>query len=89
MPMDKRGLTKLAEECGELTQAAMKKSAFIDKAHPDKKGNLNKRIEEEMADVLAAIAFVQSTLKLNKKAIQKRKKMKLKRFKEWDADSDS
>lgn len=89
MSMDKRGLTKLAEECGELVQAAMKKSAYMDSKHPDKKGDLDKRIEEEMADVLAACEFVQSTLKLNRKAIQKRKEMKLKRFKKWDADPNS
>ena len=84
MAMDKRGLTKLSEECGELVQASCKKMAYMDSKHPDKKGDLNRRIEEEMADVLAACEFVMETLKLDKKFINKRRKMKLKRFQKWD-----
>lgn len=89
MAMSNKGLTKLSEECGELVQAACKKIAYMDGQHPDKKGDLDKRIEEEMADVLAACDFVKKKLKLNTKAIEKRRKMKLKRFKKWDSDPNS
>ena len=86
MAMSNKGLTKLSEECGELVQAACKKIAYMDRKHPDGKGNMNARIEEEMADVRAACDFVEAKLGLNKKAIQKRRKMKLKRFNKWDAE---
>ncbi len=82
--MDKKGLTKLQEECAELIQISAKKAAYIDTdIHPDGPKPMSERMIEEMGDVLAAIEFVQEKFGLNKKAIQKRKKQKLEIFKKW------
>lgn len=54
-----RGLAKLIEECGELMQVAGKRLAYytIDK-HPDGGPPLTTRLEDEIADVIAACQFV-------------------------------
>lgn len=89
MPMDRKGLTKLTEECGELVQIASKKSAYIDTdKHPDGK-SMKRRLEEEIADVRAASKLVQENFKLDKAFIKRRAREKLKKFKEWDADPKS
>ena len=64
-----KGLAKLVEEIGELTQVAGKKMAYTDGNHPDGKGDLNSRMQEEMGDVVAAIAFVSKKLSLDAIAI--------------------
>jgi NTP pyrophosphatase (non-canonical NTP hydrolase) len=85
MAMDRSGLTKLTEECGELIQIAAKKSAFMDKCnHPDGKGQLNIRLEHEISDVMASINFVTESLQLNVDRINNRAARKLKRFKRWN-----
>lgn len=58
MAMSNGGLTKLVEECGELVQVAAKLIAYPDGKHPDSRGDLNERLEEEIADVMAACRFV-------------------------------
>lgn len=68
-----RSLVKLAEECGELVQVICKKQV----KHKDSR--LDKRLSEEIADVLAACENVQDLLALDRKAIQKRVKTKLKK----------
>lgn len=86
MPMHDKGLTKLMEECGELVQVAAKKAAFIDaETHPDG-FNLNARLEEEIADVLAASSFVTAKFGLDHDRIVDRAMMKLGRYSEWDED---
>lgn len=84
--MKARGLAKLVEECGELTQVAAKRIAYPRGKHPDeyREKPLNLRLEEEIADVLAAAAFVVEKLKLDKRAIEFRRIKKLKRFRKWD-----
>lgn len=73
MPMHGNGLTKLMEECGELVQIAAKKSAYINTdRHPDGMGSLRTRLENEIADVLAACTFVISVFKLRQTRIDKR-----------------
>lgn len=52
------GVSKLIEEMGELGQALGKLMATFGAAEHWDGTNLDRRIEEEMADVLAAIAFV-------------------------------
>jgi len=69
MVMTLNGLAKLTEEIGELIQVAGKKMAYADGTHPDGKGDLNSRMQEEMGDVVAAIAFVSKKLKLDVIAI--------------------
>lgn len=84
MTMHYDGLTKLIEECGELTQIAAKKQAYFDTdEHPDGKGSMKKRLEEEIADVMAACALVVDTLNLDEPAILERISVKLERFLTW------
>lgn len=85
--MHNKGLTKLLEELGELSQIAAKKSAYInDYWHPDQKGNMHVRLEEEMGDVLAAIEFVRKKLFLDSVSIRKRKELKLELYEKWDGE---
>lgn len=85
MAMDKKGLTKLVEECSELSQIAAKKMAYMDTdTHPDGNGSMNLRLEEEMADVLASIQFVSNKFGLSFEHISSRSKIKFLRFCEWD-----
>lgn len=87
MTMTAKGLAKLLEECGELSQVAAKKLAYYstDK-HPDGAGSLDLRMQDEMGDVLAAIAFVAGKFGLDWEAITSRKAIKLDRFVRWDLD---
>ena len=89
MPMDKKGLTKLMEECGELTQIAAKKAAYIDTdIHPDGK-SMSRRMEDEIADVMAASIFVTKKFGLNREYIYARAEQKMATFEEWDKDPNS
>jgi len=54
-----RGLSKLTEETGELLQLLGKLAVFPSGDHPDGKGDLYKRVAEEIADVRAALIFFQ------------------------------
>jgi len=82
--MDRDGLTKLMEECGELTQIAAKKSAFMETdEHPDGKGSMAARLEDEMGDVLAAIHFVAAELGLDWERIAHRKSDKIRTLTRW------
>lgn len=82
--MHMNGLTKLIEECGELTQIAAKKSAFMNTdVHPDGAGSMKERLENEIADVLAACAFVGLTFELDEERMAVRTNEKLARFTDW------
>jgi NTP pyrophosphatase (non-canonical NTP hydrolase) len=77
------GLAKLAEECGELAQVIGKLTAYPDSPHPDG-SDLVARLQEEMADVQAAIEFVCIVnLPINGKAVSDRHGRKLRRFRDW------
>lgn len=89
MPMSNNGLSKLIEECGEVLQIAGKLLAYPDGQHPDGNGNLHERLEQELADLSAAAAFVVQTHNLNGKAIGDRAALKLHRFQVWHADPKS
>jgi NTP pyrophosphatase (non-canonical NTP hydrolase) len=79
------GLTKLIEECGELVQIAAKKQAYFDTdTHPDGKGSMKRRLEEEMADVMAACVFVAEKFGLDGEFLEARAQKKLELFKSWD-----
>lgn len=89
MPMHSDGLTKLMEECGELIQIAAKKSAFPDsEIHPDGK-SINIRLQEEIADVVAAISLVVAVFDLDRKFIDDRANTKAQLFFEWQSDPTS
>lgn len=78
------GLTKLIEECGELAQIAAKKLAYFDTdAHPDGKGSMKRRLEEEIADVMAACDYVIDTFRLNITFIAERRNNKRRTFEQW------
>lgn len=84
MAMDKRGLTKLLEELGELAQIAAKKSAYINTdLHPDGK-LMMPRMAEEMGDVLGAIAFVMEEFNMDEDFILERAEKKFNIFTNWN-----
>lgn len=86
MSMHGKGLTKLLEELGELGQVAAKKLAYPDTEHPDGVGSLTVRLEDELADVIAARSFVIGKLGLDVDRIVKRAAEKLERFERWDTE---
>lgn len=73
------------EECGELTQICAKMVAYEGTdEHPDGKGSMQARLQEEIADVLAAAGFVMQKLQLDSAAIRTRAETKVGLFKTWD-----
>jgi len=88
--MAAKGLAKLAEEMGELQQVVGKKLAyFTTDEHPDGGPPLSARLQDEIADVIAACAFVVQTLGLDADSIAERSKMKLKLYEKWHADDNN
>jgi len=86
MTMSNNGLTKLLEECGELSQVAAKLIAFPSGNHPDGGLPLQQRLEEEIADVCAAIALVADNFKLDPDRIMARGDKKRAQFEAWHKD---
>lgn len=87
MTMTANGLAKLLEELGELAQITAKKLAFMDTdEHPDGKGSMRVRMQEEMGDVRAAIDFVTETFGLDSLTISRRANVKLTMFRYWHAE---
>lgn len=85
MTMTAAGVAKLIEECGELTQILGKKLAYWHTdEHPDGKGSLTERIEQEIADVRAAAYFVTQQLDLDQARINKRMHEKIALFQHWE-----
>lgn len=82
--MENGGLNKVVEESGEVIQVVGKILSFGLGEHPDGKGPLKERLEDEMADVMAAIHFVRGKFDLDLDRMAKREDLKLKRFREWD-----
>ena len=90
MTMTANGLAKLLEECGELSQVAAKKLAYFHTTdHPDGAGSLNNRLQDEIADVIAACLFVANTFKLDVEVISDRRDRKLALFDQWHADRNN
>jgi NTP pyrophosphatase (non-canonical NTP hydrolase) len=90
MTLTAGGLAKLLEEIGELGQVCAKKLAYFDTDnHPDANGPLNIRMQDEMGDVIAAMAFVRQKLSLDEQAIMQRATAKLNLFAKWDEDPDN
>lgn len=78
------GLAKLIEECGELQQVCGKRLAyFTADEHPDGGPPLPQRLQEEIADVFAACAFVISVHGLDEAAVMERSEQKLELFFRW------
>jgi len=84
MPLTANGLVKLIEECGELQQIAAKKLAYFDTdEHPDGKGSMQQRLQEEIADTYAAMLTVVDLHGLDMMAIIQRSKEKKMLFLKW------
>lgn len=77
------GISKLIEECGEVGQVCGKLIGTEGRAAHWDGTNLRERLEDEMGDVLAAIAFVTSKNALNHKRIAERQMEKLALFRKW------
>lgn len=81
--MSHNGLTKLAEECGELTQVAAKAIALGHIGEHWDGTDLKVRLEEEIADAMAAAIFVTHINGLDVEHIIERTAHKRKLFSEW------
>lgn len=84
--MKYRGIFKLTEECGELLTDIGKLAVFQDVPHPDGKGLMKPRIQDELADVLAAVQYFIETNNFDYKYILERKEEKIKKFNQWELD---
>lgn len=82
--LEKRGLVKLVEECGELVQIAAKKMAYMHTdEHPDGAGSMKERLEDEIADVQAICHIVEKNFDLDRQKIVDRAFEKMKLFRHW------
>ncbi|SHF01183.1 MazG nucleotide pyrophosphohydrolase domain-containing protein [Kaistia soli DSM 19436] len=81
------GISKLTEECGEVMQVCGKLVGSHGEVIHFDGSDLRKRMQEELADLLAAIEFVVAVNPLDYDAIAARRDEKLKLFHAWhDAD---
>lgn len=88
--LEKQGLVKLVEECGELIQIASKKMTRMDSdAHWDNAGSISSRMEDEIADVFAAATIVMENFNLNRERVSERADAKIKLFQTWMTEPDS
>lgn len=89
--MRHKGLAKLAEEIGELGQVIGKRLQYPDGPHPDehREKPLDERMEDEMADTLAAITFAIRRNGLNGWRILNRQAEKLALFESWDQEPET
>lgn len=78
-----RGLFKVVEECGELLQVLGKLGPFPSGEHPDGKGHLKPRIEDEIADLAAATSYFGETNGLDLERARGRARRKHEQFREW------
>lgn len=86
MVMAFQGSAKLIEEMGEVIQVLGKILAFpYQDLHPDGKGSLTRRLEDELGDAQAAMAFVVKTRQLDVSRIMARAEEKLALFEAWHA----
>lgn len=80
------GLSKLAEEAGEVLQVVGKLMGTGGKTNHWDGTNLADRLSEELADLMAACDFViTETSGLDAEAIRLRRERKLATFREWHA----
>jgi len=90
--MTNNGLSKLAEEAGEMLQIVGKllqypyhQASQYPGVHPDGT-HLRTRLTEEMADLMAALEFVADKMQLDVEAIDKRACYKVVLFRQWDSE---
>jgi NTP pyrophosphatase (non-canonical NTP hydrolase) len=80
------GLSKLAEEAGEVTQVIGKLLGNGGKLEHWDGTNLKERLEEEIADLEAACFFVRVHCNLDEEKISLRVINKIELFKKWHAE---
>lgn len=78
------GLSKLIEECGEVTQVCGKIIGTGGELQHWDGTDLKVRLEEELADLCAAMSFIIETNNLSMSFIVSRKFNKVKLFNEWN-----
>lgn len=81
--MHNKGLTKLMEECGELIQILAKKLAYIDTDIHLGDNPIKHRMEDEIADVVAAITFVVEQFDLDVPYMSTRANKKIELYEKW------
>ncbi len=81
------GLSKLLEECGEVQQVVGKIIGIggDDVLHWDG-SNLRERLQEELADLYAAIEFVVACNALDSDTIDRRAEQKYNRYYDWHGE---
>jgi NTP pyrophosphatase (non-canonical NTP hydrolase) len=79
------GISKLVEECGEVLQVCGKLIGSRGEILHWDGTNLREKLQEECADVLAAVSFVIRFCDLDDVAIQKRVYQKRALFEHWHA----
>jgi len=85
MAMDKKGLSKLIEECEKLIRiAAIQKPNLGDDLCMT--SMLKEKLEERIGDVLAAIDLVTDKFNLNRANIKQRSLLKSKKYQTWDEE---
>ena len=77
------GISKLIEEMGEVAQVCGKLIGSRGEENHWDGTNLRRRLEDELADLTAAIRFVQQSNGLNANAIADRARVKLILFDGW------
>ncbi len=77
------GLSKLIEESGEVNQVVGKLIATGGKEEHWDGTNLRDRMQEELADLIAACSFVVDVNNLDIKAVERRANEKLSMFRQW------
>ena len=80
------GISKLLEEAGEVVQVGGKLLGTDGVEDHWDGTNLRTRLEEELADLQAAISFVVEKNDLDKDRITQRKQAKLQQFCKWHRD---
>lgn len=77
------GIGKLVEECGEVMQLAGKAIPFPVGDHPDGKGPMAPRFEEELADLQAAMIYFRHVNGLDAERMRLRVEEKVAKFHQW------
>jgi NTP pyrophosphatase (non-canonical NTP hydrolase) len=81
------GLSKLIEECGEVQQVVGKLLGNNGESkHWDGGIDLRERLQNEMADLMAALNFVVEVNGLDKSKMMERATLKINRFRGWHRD---
>lgn len=79
------GISKLVEEAGEVGQVCGKLMGSRGEINHYDGSNLKCRLEDEMADLMAAIMFVAQKNELDEERIRERAEEKLALFEKWHA----